>query len=236
MINEMIKKADYTPIQQLSDGEYRIMWGFTPVTVNEYQRDEDGNLTTNEDQKPIVTGQKETDYCMVCNETLALPKNGENIVSIIKQGAAMGYKNPSMKEWSEWTKVFVAAHLQLQFLRERLKDKIKHYDKSRGAGGVENFTISGINIWLEKEERVGLLLRFQAEKAAGKTKTTLWKNGMSFTLEIDNAINMLYALEVYASETYDLKEFHLAESDKLMTFDEIIEYDNTVGYPKQLAF
>jgi hypothetical protein len=49
-------------------------------------------------------------------------------------------------------------------------------------------------------------------------------------------MQMLYALEVYASECYDNTQLHLSNIDKLETLEEIAEYDYKVGYPKKLQF
>lgn len=114
-----------------------------------------------------------------------------------------------------------------------LKAKIEAYDTSRH---VEDFSINGIHLWLKKDERTGLLLRFQAEKATGKTETVLWHEGMKFPLDIDMGIQMLYALEVYASETYDHTAMHNSEADNLSTKEEYDSYDYKQGYPAKLAF
>ena len=114
-----------------------------------------------------------------------------------------------------------------------LKAKIEAYDSSKF---VNEFSINGINVWLDKDTRAGLLLRFQAEKAVGKTDTVLWHEGMQFPLVVDTAIQMLYAIEVYASQTYDKTAEHLAAVDKLASVDALIAYDYKAGYPAQLAF
>lgn len=69
-----------------------------------------------------------------------------------------------------------------------------------------------------------------------KENTTLWYNGISFTLPLNTAIQMLYALEVYASECYDNTQEHLANVDKMETLDAVLEYNYTVGYPDKLHF
>jgi hypothetical protein len=43
-------------------------------------------------------------------------------------------------------------------------------------------------MWLDKETRVGLKLRFEAELASGKTETTLWYDGLSFNLSLEQAV------------------------------------------------
>lgn len=91
-------------------------------------------------------------------------------------------------------------------------------------------------VWLDKVTRSGLMLRFNSELAMKKENTTLWYNGVSFTLPLNTAIQMLYALEVYASECYDNTQAHLANVSVLETIEEINEYDYTTGYPEKLRF
>lgn len=80
------------------------------------------------------------------------------------------------------------------------------------------------------------MLRFQAEQAMGKEVTTLWYGVHQFELPIVNAVQMLYAIEVYASACYDNTQRHLAEVDKLETKEEIEAYDYRSGYPDILEF
>lgn len=117
--------------------------------------------------------------------------------------------------------------------REHRKFDIELYDASEN---VNVFYIQDMPIWLDKAMRTGLMLRFNSELAMERENTTLWYNGMSFTLPLSSAIQMLYALEVYASECYDNTQLHLANVEKLETLEEIQEYDYRVGYPEKLRF
>jgi hypothetical protein len=124
---------------------------------------------------------------------------------------------------------------------EEEKLAIAKRDKKRNAkyyGGtpVDGFYIGETRLWLPLEKRTGLKLRFEAEKASGKTETTLWDNGVQYPLNIETAIQMLYALEVYASMCYDQTQAHLAAIDALTTVEEVEAYDHTSGYPEKLKF
>ena len=113
------------------------------------------------------------------------------------------------------------------------KDEVIIYDSSRE---VNEFYIQGIPVWLDKATRAGLMLRFNSELALKKDTTTLWYEGQSFTLPLNTAMQMLYALEVYASECYDNTQLHLANVEKLETLEELKEYDYRTGYPEKLHF
>ena len=114
-----------------------------------------------------------------------------------------------------------------------VKDRISRYDSS---DEVNMFYVNNIPVWLDKVTRSGLMLRFQSEIAMGKTETSLWYEGIEFPLTLESAIQMLYAIEVYASNCYDNTQRHLAEVDKLTTVEEIKNYDYQTGYPEKLRF
>lgn len=114
-----------------------------------------------------------------------------------------------------------------------LIDDILLYDSSEN---VNIFYVNEIPIWLDKNTRVGLMLRFQAESMIGLVETTLWYNSIEFKLQIENALQMLYAIEIYASKCYDNTQFHISNIKKLDNIDDIKEYDYKVGYPNILKF
>lgn len=116
------------------------------------------------------------------------------------------------------------------------RDKLFEIEAYDSSSAVNEFYIQDMPVWLDKSTRSGLMLRFNSELAMKKENTTLWYNGVSFTLPLSSAIQMLYALEVYASECYDNTQFHLANIEKLETLEEIQEYDYRVGYPEKLRF
>jgi hypothetical protein len=101
---------------------------------------------------------------------------------------------------------------------------------------VNQFYVQNIPLWLDKATRAGLLLRFQAEQAQGITDTALWYNGQQFPLKVEQAIQMLFAIELYASACYDNTQRHLAAIQALQTIEEIEAYDYTTGYPEKLRF
>lgn len=115
--------------------------------------------------------------------------------------------------------------------RRDKKREIEMYDAS---DDVNIFYINGVPVWLDKATRAGLKLRFEAEKVMLKEYTTLWYNNQEFILPLDSAIQMLYAIEVYASECYDNTQRHIAEISKLETKEEIEMYDFRIGYPEKL--
>ena len=135
--------------------------------------------------------------------------------------------------WTEYVIPEPTEEELLQIARQRKARKIERYDSS---SEVNQFFVNGLSVWLDKATRAGLLLRFQAEAAQGLVSTSLWYNGAQFPLKVDQAIQMLYAIELYASACYDNTQRHLAAVNELKTIEEIEQYDYKVGYPEKLSF
>lgn len=117
--------------------------------------------------------------------------------------------------------------------RHKKRNEILEYDKSKE---VNSFFVGELQMWLDKATRAGLLLRFQAEQAQGLEDTILWYNNLQFPLKVTQAIQMLYAIELYASACYDNTQRHYAAISTMVTAEEIEAYDYTQGYPEKLRF
>ena len=133
--------------------------------------------------------------------------------------------------WVEYVVPIVEETLDIAI--EHKSDEIKEFDSSIE---INEFFISDTSIWLDKNTRTGLMLRFTAEKNSGSIETTLWYEGLSFTLNLEEAIQLLYALELYASQCYDNTQRHLNNISKLETIEDVKNYDYTIGYPEKLRF
>ena len=117
--------------------------------------------------------------------------------------------------------------------KEHKIDEILMYDSSMEING---FYIADQEMWLDKATRVGLKLRFDAEIASGQTNTILWYNGVQFPLELNSALQMLNAIELYASACYDNTQAHIANVKALEDVEAIKNYDYRTGYPEKLRF
>jgi hypothetical protein len=121
----------------------------------------------------------------------------------------------------------------IEDVRRNKLDEIEHYDKSKE---IEEFTMNGISLWLDRSERETLDRRFNIELKNGKRESVLWKNGIAFQLVIEEALVMLDAIEMYAISTYDTTQQHLANVNMLQTIEDINNYDYRQGYPEKLNF
>ena len=167
-------------------------------------------------------------------------KNGEikprNRIIIIKDG--MQTLNPSEETlfadgWEEYVIPEPTEEEKLQDAKRGMRDVIEVYDSSDEVNG---FYMKGVQMWLDKATRAGLMLRFEAERAIGMTETSLWYEGVMYTLSLESAFQMLYALELYASQCYDNTQRHLANINGLETIEEVEAYDYMSGYPQKLNF
>lgn len=200
--------------------KYQVTWGWQPPQYDMpggnfrlfYHSEE---RTRDVSRKNIMTGE-------VTIETIT-----EWLCDVVE------YEGP---EASEILRLLKEDEQSLGCQKWMLNAKIEAYDSSRH---VNEFTIGGVHVWLDKSTRVGLALRFEAEVAAGKTETALWYNGMNFTLPLkgdESSFALLYAIELYASACYDNTQQHYANVYKLESVEDVVAYDYTTGYPPKLAF
>lgn len=138
--------------------------------------------------------------------------------------------------WKEYIPPTPAEPTEEELLERAKRRKVSEIHEYGESDAVDEFSVNGIDMWLDKATRAGLMLRFQAEQAAGAYSTTLWHNGIQFPLPLGSAIQMLYALEIYASKCYDNTQRHMSEVQKLNTIEEVESYDYTTGYPEKLTF
>ena len=135
-----------------------------------------------------------------------------------------------------WELYTIPEPTEEEIFNKTKREKINEINQYDSSGEVNIFYIQGLPVWLDKATRAGLKLRFEAELAIKEENTTLWYGSQSFTLQLNMAIQMLYAIEVYASKCYDNTQKHLANVEKLETLEEIMDYDYKVGYPEKLNF
>ena len=110
---------------------------------------------------------------------------------------------------------------------------IKDYDKS---DSVNVFYVNGKSAWLDKATRVGLVNSLNMEKAAGKEKSVLYLNGDKIDIGVDEALQMMVVLELYAKECYVVTEQHIANVKEMDDIGKVHNYRYDVGYPDKLKF
>lgn len=122
---------------------------------------------------------------------------------------------------------------KLDQAKKEIMRKIDEYDTSVN---VNSFKLNGVDVWLSKDTRVGLMNSISIEKAAGKEQSVLWFNNIYITINCDSAIQMLSALELYAINCYNKTAEHKVNVQNLSSIEEVYNYDYTQGYPSKLEF
>jgi len=119
-------------------------------------------------------------------------------------------------------------------LNEVKARKIAEIDAYDTSEAVNSFSLDGSIVWLDKATRVGLMNSLGCEKAAGREQTTLWLGTTPIQLNIDRAISLLSAVELYALECYNVTAAHKAAIEVADSIEAIQSYDHTTGYPERL--
>lgn len=121
-------------------------------------------------------------------------------------------------------------------LDQAKKEVIRKIDEYDTSVNVNSFKLNGVDVWLSKDTRVGLMNSISIEKAAGKEESVLWLNGICITINCDAAVQMLSSLELYALACYNKTAEHKLAVSQLTNVSKVKAYDYTAGYPDKLSF
>ena len=119
----------------------------------------------------------------------------------------------------------------LGYMKKAMLAYIEKYDAS---SSVNSFLLNGMDVWLDKVTRMGLMNSTTIAKAAGLDETTLWLGDIELVVDCDKAIQLLSALEIYAMECFNVTSSHKAAVNKLDNIDAVLTYDYREGYPEKL--
>ena len=217
-------KSDFKAIEQVSEKSFILRWGMKDEVERVFVMIE---LTG----KPEFTGEvRDTDWC--------------TYEAGVYEGALTPYWLDKALEGRtrfasvhEYKAIYDAMGLseerQIPLLKEKLKDDIRHYDKSEA---VENFTIGGIHLWLNSEMRAKVRENLETAQQKGEENVTLRYNGLAFPMTVVMGWQLYYSVLDYARATWDVTEINLATVEGLQTIEEILSYDYKTGYPEQLSF
>lgn len=108
---------------------------------------------------------------------------------------------------------------------------ITAYDSSTA---VNSFLLNGMEVWLDKATRVGLMNSTTIAKSMGQKTTTLWLGSYQLEVDCDKAIQLLSALEMYALECFNVTAAHKKAVGELDNIEGVLTYDYKSGYPEKL--
>lgn len=123
---------------------------------------------------------------------------------------------------------------QEELLAMAKEDALMRIDDHDQSEAVNQFYLGGIPMWLDAPTRQQLRLSIEAYQATGAEDVTKWFNGEAFTFPVALWLQMLSALEVYASEALNVTEAHKAQVNAMTTIEDVEAFDVTAGYPPKL--
>ena len=168
-------------------------------------------------------------------KSIIIFKQGKQIIApteemVFEDGWSI-YKEPQTEN------TFIGDTIDIE--RQILLDKIDNYDSSKSVNNcIINYKGTSINYWATKLERSSLKTAVQDYVVMGKEeyRLDLREIGVYVSINCQQLLYMLSALEVYAINCYNKTTDHIFAAKTLQTIEEIKGYDYTAGYPEMLVF
>ena len=208
MVKTFGESADFTAFKVVDGDIYRVAWAKTM----QVEKTEDGQ-------------EKESSLCDYMLERYDYKPSMDLVLNDI---LASG-EQASMEEIKEISEGLGAE--PLGYMKNAMLAYIEKYDAS---SSVNSFLLNGMEVWLDKATRVGLMNSTTIAKSMGQEKTTLWLGSYQLEVECDKAIQLLSALEMYALECFNVTAAHKKAVSELDNIDGVLTYDYKSGYPKIL--
>ena len=208
MVKTFGEAADFTAFKVVDVDIYRVAWAKTM----QVEKTEDGQ-------------GKESSLCDYMLERYDYKPSMDLVLNDI---LASG-EQASMEEIREISEGLGAE--PLGYMKKAMLAYIEKYDAS---SSVNSFLLNGMDVWLDKVTRMGLMNSTTIAKAAGLDETTLWLGDIELVVDCDKAIQLLSALEIYALECFNVTASHKAAVNKLDNIDAVLTYDYREGYPEKL--
>ena len=165
-------------------------------------------------------------------------KTTEQVPVAMNDDGTMDYENREKTQYAYdvyWLSLPTTAHHDaaavLSAAKISMLAEITTYDSS---SSVNSFLLNGMEVWLDKATRVGLMNSTTIAKSMGKEKTTLWLGSYQLEVECDKAIQLLSALEMYALECFNVTASHKKAVSELDNIEVVLTYDYKSGYPDKL--
>lgn len=208
MVKTFGEAADFAAFKVLGGDIYRVAWAKTM----QVEKTEDGQ-------------EKESSLCDYMLERYDYNPSMDLVLNDI---LASG-EQASMEEIREISEGLGAE--PLGYMKKAMLAYIEKYDAS---SSVNSFLLNGMEVWLDKATRVGLMNSTTIAKSMGQQKTTLWLGSYQLEVDCDKAIQLLSALEMYALECFNVTAAHKKAVSELDNIEGVLTYDYKSGYPEKL--
>ena len=208
MVKTFCESADFAAFKVLDGDIYRVAWAKTM----QVEKTEDGQ-------------EKESSLCDYMLERYDYKPSMEFVLNDILSSG----EQASMEEIKEISEGLGAE--PLGYMKKAMLAYIEKYDAS---SSVNSFLLNGMEVWLDKATRVGLMNSTSIAKSMGQEKTTLWLGSYQLEVDCDKAIQLLSALEMYALECFNVTAAHKKAVSELDNIEGVLTYDYRAGYPDKL--
>lgn len=208
MVKTFGEAADFTAFRVIDGDIYRVAWAKTM----QVEKTEDGQ-------------EKESSLCDYMLERYDYKPSMEFVLNDILSSG----EQASMEEIREISEGLGAE--PLGYMKKAMLAYIEKYDAS---SSVNSFLLNGMEVWLDKATRVGLMNSTTIAKSMGQQKTTLWLGSYQLEVDCDKAIQLLSALEMYALECFNVTAAHKKAVSELDNIEGVLTYDYKSGYPEKL--
>lgn len=208
MVKTFGESADFTAFRVIDGDIYRVAWAKTM----QVEKTEDGQ-------------EKESSLCDYMLERYDYKPSMEFVLNDILSSG----EQASMEEIKEISEGLGAE--PLGYMRKAMLAYIEKYDAS---SSVNSFLLNGMEVWLDKATRVGLMNSTTIAKSMGQEKTTLWLGSYQLEVDCDKAIQLLSALEMYALECFNVTAAHKKAVSELDNIEGVLTYAYKSGYPEKL--
>ena len=144
---------------------------------------------------------------------------------------------PTVEQLTEWGyEEYIEPVPTPEQLLERAKaNKLQELDAYDLSEAVDSFTIDNKTMWLDVQKRQQLRTSIESYVASGIETVTKYFDGEKYTFPCSVWLQMLNALEVYASEALNVTESHRAAINALDDIEDIESYEFN-NYPPKLSF
>lgn len=161
-------------------------------------------------------------------------EEGTSLMSVMSSPAKTEEAEQLAESLYEIAEIDFGKKVKLTELEMEKRKAIKAIDDYDVSMEVNSFFLNGLQVWLDKSTRVGLMNSLNIEKLAGKETSTLWFGNIKLDINTEAAIQMLSSLELYALECYNKTAEHKVNIENMTSVEDVINYDFTEGYPDKL--
>ena len=208
MVKTFGESADFTAFKVVDGDIYRVAWAKTM----QVEKTEDGRII-------------ESSLCDYMLERYDYKPSMELVLNDILTSG----EQASMEEIKEICEGLGAE--PLEYMRKAMLSYIEKYDTSSSVNGFE---LNGIQTWLDKATRVGLVNSINVTQRAGGQKIELWLGKYKLELDCNKAIELLSKIEMYAMNCFNVTALHKKQVSEFSNIEDFLNYDYKSGYPDKL--